>query len=145
MAASSQVQLSGFRELDRKLARMAKALPKQEQERILEAGAEIVAEEMRVLVSVDEGDLKGSIQVTVGRRTFGQFSLARFLGADAITVQVGPTRGGEPDGYHAHFVELGTLNMPAQPFIRPAFDNTEGQATQRIASEVTQAIARAAG
>ncbi|EHS4025340.1 HK97-gp10 family putative phage morphogenesis protein, partial [Escherichia coli] len=37
-------------------------------------------------------------------------------------------------------VELGTINMPAHPFIRPAFDTTEELAAQIAIQRMNQAI-----
>ena len=139
------VELRGFQELDRKMERAAKALPESKQREILADAGEIVADEMRVLVPVDEGDLRGSIRVSVDEVRRGAFGLGRFTSRDQFEVLIGPSRGGSPDGFHAHFVELGTVNMPAQPFIRPAFDNTQGQVRQRIASGVTSAISKELG
>ncbi|MDG5516323.1 HK97-gp10 family putative phage morphogenesis protein, partial [Escherichia coli] len=34
------------------------------------------------------------------------------------------------NAFYWRFVELGTINMPAHPFIRPAFDTTEELAAQ---------------
>lgn len=55
-------------------------------------------------------------------------------------VLVGPnvTRGGgtfggaRTDGYYAHFVEFGTVNNRAQPFMRPAFQSTKAAVLKRL-------------
>ena len=31
------------------------------------------------------------------------------------------------DGYYAHMVEFGTINYPAQPFVRPALQSAQGE------------------
>jgi HK97 gp10 family phage protein len=43
---------------------------------------------------------------------------------------------------HAHFVEFGTVNMPAEPFLRPAFDQEKGAAAQAIADRLSARIAK---
>ncbi|WP_158738628.1 HK97-gp10 family putative phage morphogenesis protein [Alteribacillus sp. YIM 98480] len=36
---------------------------------------------------------------------------------NGFTTKVGPQK---PDGFRAHWIELGTVNHPAQPFVRPS-------------------------
>jgi len=65
---------------------------------------------------------------------------------------VGPRRGGVNKGYAGHLVEYGTGprkqkdggstgSMPAQPFMRPAYEETKDQITQIIKDEVAAVIA----
>lgn len=42
----------------------------------------------------------------------------------SVAVSVGPA----PTAYYGRFVEFGTINMSARPFLRPAFDSTAPQA-----------------
>ncbi|HBN6680970.1 TPA: hypothetical protein LZR66_004712, partial [Escherichia coli] len=44
------------------------------------------------------------------------------------------------NAFYWRFVELGTINMPAHPFIRPAFDMTEELAAQVAMKHMNQAI-----
>ena len=44
------------------------------------------------------------------------------------------------NAFYWRFVELGTINMPAHPFIRPAFDTTEELAAQVAMKHMNQAI-----
>ncbi|HDB9862783.1 HK97-gp10 family putative phage morphogenesis protein, partial [Escherichia coli] len=44
------------------------------------------------------------------------------------------------NAFYWRFVELGTINMPAHPFIRPAFDTTEELAAQVAIQRMNQAI-----
>ena len=44
------------------------------------------------------------------------------------------------NAFYWRFVELGTINMPAHPFIRPAFDTTEELAAQIAIQRMNQAI-----
>ena len=65
---------------------------------------------------------------------------------------VGPRRGGPFKGYTGHLVEYGTGprtqkdgtstgSMPAQPYMRPAYEETKEQITQIIKDEVAAVIA----
>lgn len=44
------------------------------------------------------------------------------------------------NAYYWRFVELGTSNMPAHPFVRPAFDTSQEQAAQVAIQVMNQAI-----
>lgn len=44
------------------------------------------------------------------------------------------------NAFYWRFVELGTINMPAHPFIRPAFDTTEELAAQVAIRHMNRAI-----
>ena len=41
---------------------------------------------------------------------------------------------------HAHFVEFGTVNMPAEPFLAPAFDVEKERAAAAIAEKLKARI-----
>lgn len=47
--------------------------------------------------------------------------------------------------YHAHLVEYGTSKMPAQPFMRPAFDMMKETALSTMIEALAQGIARESG
>ena len=133
-----KVTTSGFRDLDRQLARMARGVPAERQMAALEAGAEVVAAEMRRLAPVDTGTLRDSITVTDGRegQIYGKVNLSD------ISVFVGPI-GSTDDGdvYYAKFQEFGWLDNPGSPFMRPAIATKRPEAERlvltRLAAEVT--------
>lgn len=137
------VRIDGLENLDRKLAKLAKALPETVQKAALAEGGEIIASEARLLVPVDSGNLRDSITVS-DERLGGAFKMDSGLGSRSVQVFIGPrTRGGRPDGFYGHMVEFGTVKMAAQPFMRPAFDSTEGQVRSRIASELQMQVSKA--
>lgn len=120
-------RINGFKELERKLARMSRAFSERKNGQTMRDGAEIVLAEMQMLAPVLTGGLRDSLEIV----------------DDGGSVYVGPVKGGS--GSRAHFLEFGTVNMPAQPFIRPAFDNTEGQVKTRISSTISTEIDKAKG
>jgi HK97 gp10 family phage protein len=85
------------------------------------AGMEIIAEEARALVPVDTGALQDSIRVQV----------------EGEEVQL--VAGGEGVDYQA-YVEFGTIKMEAQPYMRPAIDSKQGEATKAIAANLNEQI-----
>lgn len=91
--------------------------------RVVQETKDDVVEVAQDRVPVDTGKLQGSIDGTV--RTRG----------DNIVFLVG-----SPVEYAA-YVELGTSNMSAQPYLRPALE----QATKSFDRKVAEAVERAAG
>lgn len=74
------------------------------QARAAERTGQWAAEQARDLAPVDTGELRASITYTV-RRTAQSFAIVVYAGAA-----------------HALYVELGTVNMSAQPYLRPVLD-----------------------
>jgi HK97 gp10 family phage protein len=44
------------------------------------------------------------------------------------------------NAFYWRFVELGTSNMPAHPFVRPAFDARQEEATRAVIARMNKAI-----
>lgn len=88
----------------------------------LRAAGEIVAAAQREKVavsSIEHVHIKDDIKVSNVRREGGQ----RF-----VLVGVG-----KQTGWRAHFLEYGTKNTPAQPFVYPVFHENKAQISQVIA------------
>lgn len=45
-----------------------------------------------------------------------------------------------PRAPHARFVEQGTVNMPAEPFLRPAFDGHSGEALSAMVAKIEKRL-----
>ena len=88
----------------------------------LRAAGELVAASQRehvVVSSIEHVHIRDDIKVSNVRRDGGQ----RF-------VVIGP---GRQTGWRAHFLEYGTKQTPAQPFIYPAFHENKDRISQIIA------------
>lgn len=74
------------------------------------------------------GNLKRSIRFLPFRKTRAVF--------------IGPTLGAAAaaDGYYSHFVEFGTASQPAQPYMRPAFDETKPFVVERLGKAIAKKI-----
>lgn len=81
--------------------------------------------EARALAPVDTGELRDSLDYVV-RQTETTFAIVIFAGAE-----------------HALYVELGTSNMSAQPYLRPVLDRITAQYREFLADEVAR-VGRAA-
>ncbi|MGE0853646.1 MAG: HK97-gp10 family putative phage morphogenesis protein [Hyphomicrobiaceae bacterium] len=107
----------------------------------LERSAEELAETMRRLAPVDEGDLKESIAVTPPGGTTPAYSQpggSRVAGETEILITVGNT-----DVRYAHLLEYGTTKAHAQPFFWPAYRLLKKKLQGRIKRSVAKAIREA--
>lgn len=93
------IDLSEVHELARDLQRNADEVPAKAQ-RVVAAGGYRVAARAQAIAPVDTGALKSSISVDVGSLSF----------------EAGPSIE------YGVYQELGTSEMPPQPFLGPAFD-----------------------
>ena len=115
-------KIQGLKQLERKLIRATDSLSESKQRAILAEAGEFVLAEQIALVPVLSGDLRSSLDMEQGAE---------------VALYVGPRRG---KGSIAHFLEFGTVFMAAQPFILPAFDNTEGVVRSTIARGIRAAL-----
>lgn len=101
-----RMTVRGGDELRRNLERLAGNERRQAQAAGLEAGARIVETHSKLACPVDTGFLRNSIQV------------------DAVTPLEAIVA---PHTDYAEHVEFGTERMAAQPYMRPALDEHEGE------------------
>lgn len=137
-------KVEGLDKVLRALQRISNSVPEAVQIRALKEAGEIVAAEARLLVPVASGNLRDSIIVS-DRGLGGAFSMDSELEGGGVKVFIGPRTGrGGPDGFYGHMVEFGTINMPAQPFMRPAFDRTRSAVQKRLGDALWEPIEKAA-
>ncbi len=85
-------------------------------------GIEMIAATARALAPVESGGLRGSI--------FGQVHRGGGSVAGSVTASAP----------HAMYVEMGTSNTPAQPFLHPAFAMGREQLLEAVAARVRGVI-----
>ena len=92
--------------------------------------------------SVRTGALKSSVIVKrLGRKE------SNLTSEHIVTVRgrgkkkKGGTR--QTEAPHGHLVEFGTVHMPAEPFLRPAFESEKGNALQAMQATLRRRIDRA--
>lgn len=94
--------------------------------------------------SVDTGDLKAN--VIIKRLPKSQTPLTS---EHIVTVRgrgkknSKAIKAGKRGAPHAHFVEFGTVNMPAEPFLRPAFDQGKSRAVEAMIKRLKDRLAKA--
>ena len=117
----ANVRIEGMAELERKFKRLDRAVGGAHLLAAADAGAALLEEGMRSLAPIDTG--KGAALIT---RDKAKSTPVR------AEVDVGP--GGS--GFYLTFQETGTIDMPAQPFMRPALDQLEGSIVDEIRDEL---------
>lgn len=109
------MRVRGSEQLRRNLNRLHGAERRQAQRDGLDAGARVVETHAKVMCPVDTGALRNSIMV------------------DEVT----PDRAViAPHTDYAEHVEFGTSRMAAQPYLRPALDEHEGEILGAIEAAV---------
>lgn len=129
------------------IARDLEALSRAENNKVLRdatrAGAEVMRDAVVERAPERTGKLKKNVVVLTSVQSVG----GNYLG---VHIRGRNLRTGNSDNsmkasdprnaFYWRFVELGTINMPAHPFIRPAFDTTEELAAQVAIQRMNQAI-----
>jgi HK97 gp10 family phage protein len=133
-------RVDGLRDLDQALMQLSKATAKNVVDRTLMKAAEPLEKTAQQLAPKRTGKLADSL--TVGRRLSNRqrarhrrgSEVEVFVGADALP--------------HAHLQEFGTIDMPASPFMRPAWEQHKheilGSISELLGHEIDLAAMRAA-
>lgn len=130
MVGEVDIELTGMEELEKVLRQMPDGLAERDLASALRKGANVVRDEAQKNAPVDDGDLKDSIKVRKQKSGKGE-----------AAVIVAPTK---PAGFHAHFIEFGTVKQPAQPFLRPAFDSKQNEALEVIITSLAKKVEKTA-
>lgn len=130
----------GFAELEKALAEeLPKATAKAVLRRAGIAAMGRIEERARQLVPVDEGRLRDGIVSKPVRAQ--RISATRFARASGVEIATGPT--GRHGGGVGAFQEFGTVNMPANPFMRPAVDQEAEAVINDVRDELALQIGKA--
>jgi HK97 gp10 family phage protein len=137
------VKTHGFDELERALV---SDFPKATAKNILRRAAinalKPIEARAKQLAPKDDGTLAESITTkpVKARRA----SRDRYESASGVTIATGPTsRRADDPGGNAAWQEEGTVNMPANPFMRPAWDAGHDQVLDTVRTELALQIDKA--
>lgn len=101
------------------------------------AGARVARDGVRESAPVRTGKLKRGVVAAVARRSDTP-------GEVTAGVKVSAPRSEKDAPFYWRFIELGTVNMPPAPFIRPAWDarlsRIEGAVINKLAEGIDKAI-----
>lgn len=117
------------------------AIPKAVREGVrlpLIEAAELVAEAMRDLAPVDQGDLRASVAVTGPLESTPPYSQPG--GSSVMPENTAAVTVGNSAVRYPHLLEYGTSRMSAQPFFWSGFRLTRGKAAQIIKRGIVKAV-----
>lgn len=163
MAKAVRVSVSGLKELEAGLAELSKATARNAMQRALIKSAEPMREAAAAFAPEDTGDLGRSITLTsrtdnrIGKKEYGAVLAGGGTKAEAVSalrdarrskgygesfaeVFMGPVKGSKQESIKAVVQEFGSVFQPAQPYMRPAFDNFKDDVIDRIAGELRTEI-----
>jgi HK97 gp10 family phage protein len=130
--------------------RALRALGPEAQERITDAldkGAAEVEARAKAIAPVDDGDLREAIEVRDGsaggavQGAFTAFRAALGAAAPQLVRRIGifpDLNGGK--AFYARWVEFGTAEQPARPFLRPAYLTLRKRVEGRIKRAINAGI-----
>jgi HK97 gp10 family phage protein len=156
------VSVSGLRQLEAALKELPKATARNVLKRTLVKAGEPIAQRARENAPVRTRQLQQSIVVSpriknkVGNAEYAaamRAGLGKAIATQAMRdarrgarasfaeMYVGPTAR---EGWYGHFVEFGTRNMAARPFMRPAWDSEQQTVLEIIKVELRNEIMKTA-
>lgn len=130
------IKVLGLDELARQLKTLPEKLAKNGLRAAVNAGAEVIRKDAANRAPVATGRLKKAIYKKQIREKSNNNQQTFFVGARSGKKY----RQKNQDAYYWRFLEFGKAKMPAQPFLRPAFDTNKTRAVEAIAKKLKQRI-----
>lgn len=136
MAAAPVVSATfeGFENLSKTFDELSAKLQRAALRKTVSRAARPVRKEMKRLVPKDTRQTQRGIGISISVKSAGNVEASigvrrKAKGSPASTV---------------HLIEKGTINQPAQPFMRPALDNKKDEVVKVFASDFGKEIAKVA-
>lgn len=131
------MDIIGLDHLGEDFLRLEKSMQNKISRQAVLAGARVARDKVRASAPVRTGKLKRGTVATVARRS-------ETPGEVVAGVKVSAPRRQKDAPFYWKFLELGTRNMVAQPFIRPTWDSglaeIEGAVISKLAEGIDKAI-----
>lgn len=147
MAASVTVEVKGLRELREKMRQLSTKVATKVAVSATGAAARVIKKKAVTNItsnpSIDTGSLRASVITKKVPKSQAQVTSEHIVtvrGRGKPYNKKGQKINRAP---HAHLVEFGTVNMPAEPFLRPAFDNGKTEALNAMVDRLATGIAKA--
>ena len=141
---STSLDFSGLADIAKDLEALSRAENNKVLRDATRAGAEVLKEEVKNRAPERSGKLKKNVVVVTqkGRRRGEITSGVHIRGVNPDTGNSDNTmKADNPrNAFYWRFVELGTSNMPAHPFVRPAFDTRQEEAAEAAIARMNSAI-----
>ena len=137
------IELEGIDEFIRNLERIGKRI-EDVAPKALAAGAEVIRREAAKRAPYDTTSRNLAKRYSPGRHLRDNIATSDMKrSADGeLYVEVGPQRGDNNDFFYGKFLEFGTVKMPSQPFVEPAFLEKRKECLDIIAGVVRQEVER---
>lgn len=136
-----KVKTRGFKELEKKLATLPEATGRNVLRRVAKGALEPMADDAARKAPEERGILAFSIAVSEGRTRRAKTNFQRVRG---IQMAMGPASGFGATYYASH-VEFGTIDTPAQPYMRPAWDTGKMKALDYVQDNLAREVEKAVG
>lgn len=133
--ARKWVKIEGLREAERALKDLGPDVARRVLRTAVKKGAEPMLHAARSKAPFDEGLLVSTIKVRTG------VNRRRGSAAAKVTTKDGDYKG---ESFYGSFIEYGTDKMPAQPYLRPAFDENKERSVIIIKAEIAAGVIREA-
>jgi len=124
------IRTKGTRGVLAKLATVDDGLQREVLETAVRVGSQIVEGDARRRAPRDTGRLQRAIKSETVEVSPGRALARVYVGREA---------------FYARFVEFGTRNMPAKPFLRPALRENRGRVMSAVRSTIGRILNRRAG
>ena len=138
------LDFSGLEDIARDLETLSRAENNKVLRDATRAGADVLKTEVINRAPVRSGKMKKNVVVVTQRsRRRGEISSGVHIhGVNPRTGNSDNTmKASNPrNAFYWRFVELGTVNMPAHPFVRPAFDTRQEEAAEAAIARMNSAI-----
>jgi len=143
MASSTTVKVSGLKDLGERMKGLSADVNRRIGRAAVAAGAKVIADAAKTKAPVATGNLRKNI--ITKRLPPGESDLTSEY---IVTVRKGKITKkqkdrGLKDAYYARYVEFGTAKTPAQPFLRPAYDENKEKAVEAIKDRIATRLAKA--
>ncbi len=125
---SVEVDLFGMDELMQKLEEIGNKAGKIQNEALKKA-AETVLDSAKEKVPVDTGKLKDNLDISKVKTKNGE-----------KYIEVGITKGDNSEIFYGKFIEWGTSQRPATPYLQPAYEENQNKIKEIIKQELKEGL-----
>lgn len=142
----TEITITGLKEIQERLERLSPDLAKKAMGKALAAGGRVLATEIQLKAPKRTGELALSVLAKGKTSEHGGYIRVgiRYRKKRAATSRrPGKVPSTEDPGIYSRFLEYGTRNMAARPFVRPSYDAKKDEATQAFVDTLKEWIEKA--
>ena len=137
--------LTGFTELAKALRELGPRVGRKHLRAATSKGAAVIRKKARELAPVDTGEMRKDIQQKREKTSSDNIaSYSVYTRSGKRSRLSGKARNVDKDSFYWKFQEFGTAKMPAQPFMRPAFESEKEKAIDELGTELDKRIQKEA-